>query len=203
MRGPPGSHPLRVGAPKPRGPALRLMLRDRRSARRMRIPPLWRRSGRSTFTPVTYRTVILSRRCVPVLPVDCGRTPRCCMHTPDPTSPMAWVPAAGRASKDKLRVLRVRRRRSRLTDRMECAPWWRVSGSARRPPGRPARRALKPPGLGRAVFPELPVAALRATLVLQGGNRDRPVGRPRIPSARWLRTFGSFRVGRAVATMMV
>ena len=30
-----------------------------------------------------------------------------------------------------------------------------------------------------------------------------PVGRPRIPSVRWLRTFGSFRVGRAVATMTV
>jgi limonene-1,2-epoxide hydrolase len=35
------------------------------------------------------------------------------------------------------------------------------------------RRALKPPGLGRAVLPELPVAALCATLALQGGNRDR------------------------------
>jgi hypothetical protein len=65
------------------------------------------------------------------------------------------------------------------------------------------RRALKPPGLGRAVFPELPVAALCATLALQGGNRDRARWPSRIPSARWLRTFGSFRAGRAVATMMV
>ena len=65
------------------------------------------------------------------------------------------------------------------------------------------RRALKPPGLGRAVFPELPVAALCATLALQGGNRDRARRPSRIPSARWLRTFGPFRVGRAAATMTI
>ena len=35
------------------------------------------------------------------------------------------------------------------------------------------RRALKPPGLEGAGFPELSVAALCATLALQGGNRDR------------------------------
>jgi len=35
------------------------------------------------------------------------------------------------------------------------------------------RRALKPPWLGRAVFPELPVAARCATLAVPGGNRDR------------------------------
>ena len=56
--------------------------------------------------------------------------------------------------------------------------------------------------LGRAVFPELPAAALCATSPFRAGTGTGPVGRPRIPSARWLRTFGSFRVGRAVPTMM-
>jgi hypothetical protein len=65
------------------------------------------------------------------------------------------------------------------------------------------RRALKPAGRGRAVFPELPVAALCATLALQGRNRNRARRPSPIPSARWLGTFGSFRVGRAVATLMV
>jgi len=55
----------------------------------------------------------------------------------------------------------------------------------------------------KAVFPEPPVAALCATLALPGGNRDRDRRPSRVPSARWLRTFGSFRVGRAVATLMV
>ena len=65
------------------------------------------------------------------------------------------------------------------------------------------RRSLKPPGLGGAVFPELPVAVLCAILALPGGIRDRARRPSRVPSARWLRTLGSFRVGRAVATMMV
>ena len=47
------------------------------------------------------------------------------------------------------------------------------------------------------------MAALCATLALQGGNRDRARWPSPIPSARWLRTFASFRVGRAVATLMV
>ena len=64
------------------------------------------------------------------------------------------------------------------------------------------RRSLKPPGPGGAVFPGLPVAALCATLAVQGGNRGRARRPSGIPSARRLRTFGSFRVGRAAATMM-
>ena len=36
------------------------------------------------------------------------------------------------------------------------------------------------------------MAALCATLALQGGNRDRARRPSPIPSARWLRTFGSF-----------
>jgi hypothetical protein len=66
-------------------------------------------------------------------------------------------------------------------------------GGRRPAPGRPfeGTRARK------GIFPEPAVAALCATLAVQGGNRIGPVGRPRMPSARWLRTFGSFRVGRA------
>ena len=45
--------------------------------------------------------------------------------------------------------------------------------------------------------------AASATRPGAGGNRDRARRPSRIPSARWLRTFGSFRVGRAVPTMMV
>jgi hypothetical protein len=59
------------------------------------------------------------------------------------------------------------------------------------------RRAFKPSGLGRAVFPELPVAALCAT-----GREPGPgLSTVPVPGARWLRTFGSFRVGRTVPTM--
>ena len=45
--------------------------------------------------------------------------------------------------------------------------------------------------------------AASATRPGAGGNRDWARRPSPIPSARWLRTFGSFRVGRAVATMMV
>ena len=68
---------------------------------------------------------------------------------------------------------------------------------------RPAPAGLEATRARKGRLPELPVAALCATLALQGGNRTGPVGRPGVPGARWLRTFGSFRVGRAVATMLL
>ena len=74
-------------------------------------------------------------------------------------------------------------------------------------------RLSQPPGPAGATGPG-PGAALVAGrrlldrrviwadgVALRGGNRDRRPSRILVP--RWLRTFGSFRAGRAVATMMV
>jgi hypothetical protein len=58
----------------------------------------------------------------------------------------------------------------------------------------------------RQRHPKSSVAAFHHGQYPDRFHHDRagaPVGRPRIPSARWLSTFGTFRVGRAVATMMV